>query len=384
MNKKLLAAAIAAGLMIPGLAAADVKISGLIQAETGQVSVDNMAGVAAADTDSTVMGGAGVTASGALLGGGNNQLNFSGDEKLGNGMSAFFKIGWQFDTFDQHAGGISWNARDSFVGLKGDGWNVAFGRMNSGYKSTNMDPLNTTGLQARGIGFASDLHNGYADNWAQVVIGSGSVKGTFGMTWEDAAGSNGVNAAYLSDNVDAGSWAGNVEYKDKTWRAGIAASKNKYDTAAAGGQGDITAWKVYGSWSGNGFTVAGMYENLDASNNLVGNTRPDGGGDGFESALSNISGTVADAGDEYTNLMLAVTYKMSSATTLIGRYGNVDFNDSGAGNLDVDADNWVVAVVHGLSKRTEIYGGYESANYNTKGLSDADVDVWMIGMRHMF
>ena len=57
MNKKLLAAAITAGLMVPGMAAADVKIFGVVQAETGEVDVDVKNGPG--DHDTVRMGNAG-------------------------------------------------------------------------------------------------------------------------------------------------------------------------------------------------------------------------------------------------------------------------------------------------------------------------------------
>ena len=66
MNKKLLAAAITAGLMVPGMASADVKIFGVIQAETGNVEVDTQG---ARDHETTRMGNA---ANGGIHGGGVN------------------------------------------------------------------------------------------------------------------------------------------------------------------------------------------------------------------------------------------------------------------------------------------------------------------------
>jgi predicted porin len=392
MNKKLLAAAIAAGLMVPGLAAADVKISGVIQAEAGNVDFNNNGGVAGADFDTTLAGNnAGGTSSGALLGGGNNQVTFSGDEKMGNGLSAFFKLGYQFDTFDTAAGGGSgWQKRDSIVGLKGDGWSVGFGRMSNAYKVSNMDPLNTTGLQARAIGLISDQHNGYADNWAEGMFKSGNVTGKFGFTWEDstnnakvatAAGAGSGGRGAVNDQVDSGSWAGSIEYKDKTWLAGFAASNNDYGTGA----GSTDAWKIYGKYSANDFTVFAHYEDLDADRSVVAGGRADGTGDGFDGNVSAFAGGVAIGGAHYDAWMLGATYKISGNTTLIGRYNNVELDETIAnGNDDVDVDAWTIAVIHGLSKRTEIYGGYETADYDTKRRSDADVDVWMIGMRHKF
>jgi hypothetical protein len=380
MNKKLLAAAITAGLMVPGLAAADVKLSGVIQAETGNVDVDVQG--AGLDSDDTLMGDRG----GAIHGGGNNQVNITGTENLGNGLSAYFKIGHSFATFDSTGG---WDARDTFVGVKGDGWHVQFGRMNSRYKASSVkyDPFVTTGLQSRGTGAVSGAHNGYANDVMEVGFMSGGWSGGFQITWEDAntdtgtAAVKGNGAAFdESDRVDAGSWNANVKYAANNWEAGFAYLDLDYGSA----NGDADMWKVHGKWEGNGFGVMVQYEDGDASTAGAANaSNTDGLGTifGDVDAAKNV---VVGTADDYDSLHIAMTYAFSDSTKLLAKYANTDWDDLGGGTVDVDGDHWAIGVAHNLSKRTFVYGGYMDNEYDRSGAPDVDIDAWGIGLQHKF
>jgi predicted porin len=375
MNKKLLTAAIAAGLMVPGLAAADVKIFGTIQAETGNIDVNDAGFVNGADGDDTLMGGGN---SGAIWGGGSNAVGFKGTEKLGNGLSVYFKINTFFDTFDSSA---SFGARDTFVGIKGDGWHVQFGEMNSRYKASSVkyDPFLATGIQARAVGAVSGGHNGYAQDMMEVGFKSGGFSGGVQLTWEDSTNDTGiVPTGGLSDVVDAGSWNANVKYAANGWEAGFAYQDLDYGSGA----GDADQWKIHGKWSGNGFSVMAQYEDVDASTAAAAaSPRPDGG-----STIFGIIPTAGGAADDYDALMISATYAFSDSTTLAGRYSNTDWDDlGGAAGADVDGDHWAIGVIHNLSKRTHVYGGYMDNEYDMSGSSaDVEVDAWGLGMRHKF
>jgi|GEM_PF-901820 len=383
MNKSILAAAIAAGLMVPGLAAADVKIFGTIQAETADIDTDVQGG---ADADDTLMGGG---ASGASIGGGPNAVGFKGTEKLGNGMTAYFKINTFFSTFDSSS---SFGSRDTFVGLKGDGWHVQFGEMNSRYKASSVkyDPFLVTGLQARASGAVSGSHNGYAQDMMEIGFASGAWSGGFQVTWADTIADPDTILAD-SDNVDAGTWNGNIKYAANNWELGFAYQDMDYGTSAAGSLGDADIWKIHGKWSGNGFTVAAQYEDADSSTAAAASSpRPDGGGTimGGPAAVTTIAGGMGSGGaaDEYDTLFVAVTYKFSDNTALLGTYASSDWEDvGGVAGADYDGDHWTVGVKHNLSKRTFVYGGYTDNEYDgSGGTADVDVDGWGIGLRHSF
>jgi predicted porin len=326
MNKKLLTAAIAAGLMVPGLAAADVKIFGTIQAETSNIDIDTQAG--GADFDTTLMGGG---ANGATNGGGPNTIGFKGDEKLGNGLTAYFKVSTQFETFDNDTGnGI--DARDSFVGVKGDGWHVHFGKMATLYKTAShkWDPFVATGLQQRGTGAISNLHNGYADNLGEVGFKSGAWSGGVQISWEDST--NDAKTLTNDSPIDAGSWNGRVKYKGNNWEAFFTYMDLDYGTAS----GDADAWKIGGKYAANGWSVAAVYEDTDASTAAIGGTfRPDGSGSGLWG--NSLNSTGVGGIQDMDSLSIDVTYSLSDATTLLATYANADY-DGVAGTPDVDTD----------------------------------------------
>jgi len=390
MNKSLLAAAVAAGLMVPGLAAADVKIFGVIQAETGDIDINRQG---RQDLSSTHMGDGGNN--GAIMGGGPNQIGFKGTEKLGNGLKAYFKLNSQFDTFDASSG---FTARDSFVGVKGDGWHVQFGRMNTLYKTAShkYDPFVATGAQSRASGGTSSLHNNYMNDLMEVGFKSGAWSGGIQVTWEDStANANPAQAA--SDNVDSGSWNGRIKYKANNWEASFSYMDLDYGTAS----GSADAWKVATKWKGNGFTVAAQYEDIDVSSaaTTAGTARRADGGNAFAlnagagggTTIPGIGGGSRGYVEDYDSLAVFVTYKLSGSTKLMAFYANADVEAATAGQADLDIDHWAIGVSHSMSKRTSVYGGYVDIDYDfgngtavPGGATDTDADAWILGLRHKF
>jgi predicted porin len=375
------------------MASADVKIFGVVQAETGNVDIDYSG--AKADHDTNRMGNA---TNGAIHGGGVNQLGVKGSEKLGNGLTAYFKFNNEFSTFDRNGnnrcsgtndpatnktkgscGTGGWNSRDVFVGIKGDGWHTQFGTMNSLYKTTShaYDPFHGTGAQARAQQASSGLQNGYGDNLMEVGFKSGGWSGGIQVTWEDSANNQARNAGENLDIVDSGSWNGAVKYKANNWEASFGYMDLDYGT----GGGDMDAWKVAGKYMGNGFTVAAQYEDLEA-NNAAAVRRPDGTSNGMVGF--NPTG-VNTANADFDTFSIFATYAISDNTTLMGRYGWGDLDDNIAGGQDVDHDSWAIGVKHNMSKRTYVYGGYMDAEYDTgNAVADADVDAWIAGLIHKF
>jgi len=386
MNKSILAAAIAAGLMVPGLAAADIKIFGAIQAETGNIDLDEKT---LANQDSYQAAGTSGD-SGAIFGGGKNALGFKGSEKLGNGLTAYFKLNQSFSTFDTTN---SLGGRDRFVGLKGDGWHVQFGTMNSRYKgsSAGYDPLLATGLQSRASGGMSALHNGYAEDVAEVGFKSGAWSGGAQMKIEDSVNDN-VNTTTLPaannnlhDTAEIGSFNLNIKYAANNWEAGLAYADYDFDNNVANSltDGDADAWKVHAKYNfGNGFMINGQYESIDVDTRVAGTAvgTPIGGG--------NFDHNIFGEAESYDVFHLVASYAMSDATTIFGRYADAEVDDiNGVNNADADSDHWAIGVNHNMSKRTSVYGGYMANDYDyntTAATGDRDLDVWAIGLLHKF
>ncbi len=419
MNKQILAAAVSAGLMAPGLAAADIQIFGQIQAETGNLerSGNVNPGVDYIRSDNVL---------GSIKGGGSNAFGIKGDEELGNGLTAYFMFNNGFSTFDgdtldsrggESSGGIT--ARDRYVGLRGDGWHVQFGRVNTLYKTAShrYDPFLGTGLQSRANGAMSGGHNGFFNDVARVGFKSGGLSGGIDIKWEDASNEDtpesGGDTRGLN-TVDKGSWTGAIKYGQKDWEAGLAYidfSYLDYNGDAEGTQtqtisfdtfnkvevelspeetrqteGDLSAWKIHGKYDISDFSLRAQYERVKVDRIVAirsGARRGDG-----SSTLVGLEG--GDSAQEYRSLHLSMTYRVSGSTSLMGRFADTewqDVQDVADASYDVEGRHWAVGVRHDLSKRTHVYGGYMDNDYD---YSDSDsrgkdeITGWAVGMRHKF
>lgn len=444
MNKQILAAAIAAGLMAPGLAAADIKIFGSIQAETGGLERDGSAktNVDYVRTDNVL---------GSIKGGGSNAFGLKGDEKLGNGLTAYFMFNNAFSTFDGDSlnsrGGDSSGAitaRDRYVGLKGDGWHVQFGRMNALYKTAShrYDPFLATGLQSRANGGTSGGHNGFINDVARVGVKSGGLSAGVEVKWEDAYSEDtpqsGGDTRGLN-TVDSGSWTGNIKYGEKDWEVGLAYidfSYHEYAPAVSArgarvtnsgsttvtvpgttvmvlageserlpygatiptslainelqreardareDEGDANAWKIHGKYDVGAFSLRAQYERIKVDDEIAGRR-----GDGGNSVIVGLEG--GNNAETYNSLYVSVVYKIQGSTSLMGHFADTEWEDvtdpdPSIGDYDVDGRHWAVGVKHDFSKRTHVYGGYMDNDYDYSDNRDDEITGWAIGMRHKF
>jgi len=128
-------------LATPTMVLADVKLSGAIQAEIGGYSHGKWMKEDAdyitltRDTDGVLSNGNGP-----------NRLIFDFDEKLMTGLSAYARYQVDFSTADNKGLG----GEEAWLGLKGEGFNIRFGRMAGAYKSSFalVDPFAATSVQA--------------------------------------------------------------------------------------------------------------------------------------------------------------------------------------------------------------------------------------------
>jgi predicted porin len=126
MNKKLLAIAVGAAVLMPGLALADISIYGRAHVSLDQLDDGN---------DYSELN----------LSSNSSRLGFRGDTKLATGdLTAFFQIEQEIN-FAQGEG-ADWAGRDTFVGLKGDFGRVRAGRFDSPFKAAR-GPANLFGDQ---------------------------------------------------------------------------------------------------------------------------------------------------------------------------------------------------------------------------------------------
>lgn len=144
MNRKVLVLAITATLMVPMTTYADVKLSGVIQAEGGEAKIGEVNGEKPKDALRTS-----TDTYGSVANGGPNRLRFDIEEKIGDGLTAFGRYQAPFNTTNQTGLG---QGQDAYVGLKTANLRILFGRIEGVYKTSKqyVDPFAGTAIQARG------------------------------------------------------------------------------------------------------------------------------------------------------------------------------------------------------------------------------------------
>ena len=314
MNKTLIGMAIAAILAAP-VANAGMKISGTIQAEGGSFEE----GTSASSIETGEMSGAKGDSGVIDDQGGQNSINISVSEDLGNGLKAIGKIGMSFSTFD----GDGLGQRDAYAGIAGSNWHAAFGRASGAYKgaSAKWDPFIATSLQARGNGGMSGGafgHGSYVKDGIDFAVKSGAFK-LHGQYSADETNDNG--AGHDGSNL----WAVTYDAGDLDLMAAIA--NNEKD-------GDRN-FKVGAKYAAGGMTLAAQYEDVET-----------GGYDG----------------DTGNYLFLTGSMDIGSGNTISGWFGNFDADASGN-----DASSFALGINHKFSKKTKLYAGFRS--------TDSDVDA---------
>lgn len=230
MQKKILATAVAAALVAPLAAQADVTVYGLAQAEWAQIQFDSatytsfaMSGTANSDwTFGT--GGTSMNNPGSLLAGHTrsniidnapSRFGIKATEDLGNGITGVAVMEFGLDLADGGAGTGTTSAplssRKMYVGLdmKGVG-NLRLGRDATPYQTsgTALDPLVGTTLEARNNYGMS----GHRDGWGVLNAHNSFVNGVFfnSASWAGAyvnlyAGASHNEGAANTQDCTAGS-----------------------------------------------------------------------------------------------------------------------------------------------------------------------------------
>ncbi len=249
MNKNLIAIAITAALAVPSIAAAEVKIIGQAQLELVSTSGDATEGLTLDDSSES-----------GVVGSGNaSMIGVTGSHDLGNGMTALYKVNFNFFSDDLANPGEqnTLKDRDQFIGLKGDFGTVLAGTMNTPYKSTtaSWDPFLATFLQARGnngMSKTGGLYNSYGQNVLAYANTFGGTKVVVGVNFDessdDTAGErDGSHGFHLGVNAPIGS---NLELA-----FGLLTESEDSGTNKSG-----TATKIGLKWKGDGMSVAGQFE----------------------------------------------------------------------------------------------------------------------------
>jgi len=295
MNKKLIAAAVAAGLVLPGVAMADATVYGKIN--VGIVSYDN--------------DDAGASNDGISVFDEASRLGVKGEEDLGNGLKALFKME---ATVDMDNGNISMN-RDQYVGLGGGWGNVLVGHFNTAYK-------NATGKY--------DL---FADRWGDIT-GTGT-HGDFDRRESNQVAYNGkfgnVKFGFSTDfSETADNTATTVDENANGYTIAVNVPFGAFEVAAAYAVRGGSA----GAAEGDTGTKLGFMWKGPVQLNLV-----------YEQFVDDSLAT----NDTTTPITLQVGFKMGDKNMLAAGYTTVDVD----GN-DNDCTQLTAGWMHKLSKKTEV------------------------------
>ena len=306
-------------------------------------------------------------------------IGFKGEEELGNGLKAIFKIDFQYDINNRNTGAASSDVstggqltgvsdsssikdRDQWVGLAGNFGQVIFGTMSTTYKSHGalLDPGYRTSAQMRDFGIQSALHSFAGDE------GQGRATNTVRY---DSPSWNGlkVGATYTldadeSDDDNNDPYGGGISYEN----GGILVFAD-YLTNDTGG--DDEAYVLGGKYTYNDFSVFGQYE-WDA---------------GLISQISGYAGSLPVSNNNVDNAdvwMAGASYGFMGNNTVYGAYGSGD-NASNTGSAAQQGyDSWEVVGMHAMSKRTAVYAGYVTVNMDESDFEDTD--IWTLGLHHKF
>ena len=345
MNKKLLAAAIAAAVALPMAAQAGVQIYGKVHVSIDYVDANN-------DDFGDLIDDFGDNENWSLASGAgsrDSRIGFKGSEDLGNGLKAI----WKFESaVNLDNLGDGWQSgRNAYVGLASDWGTFLMGRHDTPLKistgsldyfgDTMADYNNTIGFEDvrapnavvyispnwNGLTFAGALHaserlddSELSDGWSLAAMYSNN--GLFGsIAYED-----------LSDAVGFDPETDLNAFVNKKWRAGL-------------------------GWEGNAFGIGFVYENQDE-----------------------VFGTDNDA-DLYQ-----VSAKWAFGNNVIkGMWGENDTD-----NVD-KLSSWAIGWDHNFSKRTTAYMLYADSDLTLRtdrnandGFYPRDASGFSLGMIHNF
>jgi predicted porin len=299
-------------------------------------------------------------------------FGFKGSEDLGNGLSAIFKIDFQYETTERNADGALTD-RDQWLGMNSNWGKLRIGTISTVYKSHGamLDPVYRTAVQGRDWGLQSNLHTGAGDLLAQ-----GRAENTVRYDSPTFAGFQAAMHYTVQTETDLDSSANSPWGIGGQWKAGGFLVFADYITSDIGGDDD--AWKVGGRWGFDKFALFGQYEgdggaisgrtSLLTDAGLIEGQDIKGNGDGADTWF--IGGTAGFG----NNLIYAAYGQQSDGKS---RFVTGDFEGD---RVSTKYDAWSIVGVHSMSKRTKLYVGYNQTDYDKLD----KINDFSLGMKHTF
>ena len=319
MKKRFLVAAMAATMISPLAAQADVSVYGIAHLGVQNVDTDG------SSTDGNLDVFSGTSA-----------LGFKGKEDLGGGMTAFFKVETDVNMDDSANASSSLNLRNAFVGLKTGMGSLKLGTVTTNYKSTGakVDPLWRTPVEGRGMinTQSSTYQGGKADDRGRMTNAiklASSKMGGMQMVFNYGAGGADTNAMGIG-----------VHYKAK----GVTAFVDYFDRDNAAGD---NAMKVGGAYKMGTMTFSGQFEATDNDASTANDFIHLNGTFGL-SDTGAVSVTFGQESDVSSGAAVAYVHTMSKRTSAYAGYGTVSEDSTGSFVTTSGADKSGNAIAVGL------------------------------------
>jgi predicted porin len=355
MNKKILVAAIAAVVAIPTVVNAEAILYGNVRVASQYHNRSGVANVSDAwGLEDQV-----------------SRLGVKGDEDLGNGLKAIYKMEFAVNVGDGCADAKapcgshgSPTQRNAYVGLAGNFGTVLAGRHDTPFKistakldffsDTNVDndDQNSFGAtdSSRGVGLFDSLRVDGAIAYISPDIA--------GFTLAGAAVQKSTHANFDQADDFAGAYSLAGMYSNGPWYASLAYETIKPDSLiGATGLPDYNKWRAgVGMLGFHNFSAAFIYEDR--------------------------SDTYFTRDGDSISWQLSAAYDLGN-TRLKAMYG--EFDGKNALNSQ-DFDTWAVGLQHSLSKRTDVEVLYRQKDIkDIKGVQvNADDDVFAVQLNHAF
>lgn len=343
--KKIIALAVASAFVVPA-AMAEVTVYGSVRTgiEISKIDEDK-----AADTNRV------------RLADESSRIGFKGSDKLDNGLTAIWGAESRIRAGSANPNGTTgitdsqgWNARDTYIGLKGN-----FGTVKAGTRMSDIIDM-ATGDFMNGGGDMNDTITGFnnivrrgANRPTNMVVYESPLFNGFGFKADYDFGNSQTN------NGAAQGAAASVFYKSKLFDAGIAYKHNNNSTGSA------VNGSAYGAPS---FTTDATYDNY-----IVGaNIKPMAGLQiaGAWQRVDVDNGKTSDYQDSWA---LGATYQVGKLTYKLAA-GQILESDKG-----VDNGAWQVngGVAYALSKQTQVQFGLNYIDNDDKatGLIGTDTGL---------
>ena len=362
MNKKLLAAAIAAAVVAAPAAFAEATLYGKFH-----TSIDNQDLETGGDVDNWATRSR------------SSRVGVKGSEDLGGGLKAIYQLEMQFNSDgggDQgsaaSSGGGLTSQRNTFVGLSGGFGTFLVGRHDTPAK----------------IAFYGAGNERLGDSIID-LNGTGTSSG-IGVFHEFRA-NNAI--AYVSPSFSGFTLAAAIIPGEQSGEESVDTSGTTPVTRENDNDGIADHYSLGLIYKGNGFKASIGYENKQELDNIVGDDEAD-----FETLQVGASYTMnnfsigahwEDSSDyrftEGTDYQAwAITGKATFGNNAISLVWTDAETDPDGSNNDIDKDGWGVAAEHNFSKRTKAYVAYASSEIDYDSGSDEDNDVFSLGMIHNF